>query len=90
LPGEPSRVFAARVGETHPAAGWPIADLIVDRDRFTSDGDWAFCRFRSDEVPAVRMGFQAGSFEIGAVDRQPDPDRLQLHLEVMTADGAYL
>ena len=90
LPGEPSRVFEARVGETYPADAWAIADVIVDRGRFASDGDWAFCRFDSEEIPAVRMGFQAGSFEIGAVDRPPDPDRLQLHLEVMTAEGAYL
>jgi hypothetical protein len=90
LPGVPSRVFRARVGETYPATDWPIEDLIVDRERFTSDGDWAFCRFDSDEIPAVRMGFQAGSFEIGAVDRTPDPGRLQVHLEVMSAEGAYL
>ena len=83
-------MFEARVGETYPADAWAIADVIVDRGRFASDGDWAFCRFDSEEIPAVRMGFQAGSFEIGAVDRPPDPDRLQLHLEVMTAEGAYL
>ena len=90
LPGEPSRVFGGRVGETYAAAEWPVADLIVDRERFASDGDWAFCRFESEAVPAVRMGFQAGSFEIGAIDRAPDRDRLQLHLEVMSAEGAYL
>jgi hypothetical protein len=90
LPGEQSRVFAARVGETYPAAAWAVADIIVDRRRFTSDGDWAFCRFDSEEIPAVRMGFQAGSYEIGAVDGTPDAGRLQLHLEVMTREGAYL
>jgi hypothetical protein len=90
LPGEPSRVFGARVGQTYPAADWPVEDLIVDCEHLTSDGDWAFCRFYSEEIPAVRMGFQAGSFEIGAVDSTPDPERLQLHLEVMTAEGAYL
>ncbi len=36
------------------------------------------------------MGFQRGSFNITPVDRPGDPGLLQLHLEVMTADGAVL
>jgi hypothetical protein len=90
LPGEPSRVFRGLVGRTYAAADWLMEDLLIDRERFDSEGNWAFCRFDSDEVPAVRMGFQAGSFAIGPHPQEPDPDLLQLHLEVMTADGAWL
>lgn len=90
LPGEASRVFGGLVGRTYPASEWPLADLLIDRMRFESEGNWAFCRFDSVQVPAVRMGFQAGSFAIGAEARPYDPERLQLHLEVMTADGGHL
>lgn len=90
LPGEASRVFGGLVGRTYPAFEWPLADLLIDRERFESEGNWAFCRFDSPQVPAVRMGFQAGSFAIGAEARSYDPERLQLHLEVMTADGGHL
>jgi hypothetical protein len=90
LPGERSRVFSGRVGQTYAASDWPLADVVADPERYTSEGDWAFCRFDSEAIPAVRMGYQAGSFEIGAEDQPPDPARLQLHLEVMTAEGALL
>jgi hypothetical protein len=90
LVGAPSRVFARRVGQTVDAAALDMADLLIDRTRFDSEGNWAFCRFTSDEVPAVRMGFQSGSFEIGATASRYDPERLQVHLEVLTAEGAFL
>jgi hypothetical protein len=36
------------------------------------------------------MGFQRGGFNIGATAAAPDPSLLQLHLEVMKSDGAFL
>lgn len=90
LPGRPSLTFSGIVGRTYPAAGFPKQDLLLDSRRFDSEGSWAFCRFTSEEFPAVRMGFQRGGFNIGTADRKPDPDLLQLHLEVMGRDGARL
>jgi hypothetical protein len=90
LPGQPSLCFSGEVGRTYPSHAFPAGDRGFDTGRFPSEGCWAFCAFESDEIPAVRMGFQRGSFNITPVDRPADPGLLQLHLEVMTADGAVL
>ena len=90
LPGQTSLTFSGTVGGTCPAADFPKLDLLIDPRRYGSEGNWAFCRFASEEIPAVRMGFQRGGFNIGTADRQPDRDLLQLHLEVMGGDGARL
>lgn len=87
-PGEASRVYSGVVGQTYPAMSFPVTDVLMDRQRFDSEGDWAFCRFTSDEIPALRVGFQRGGFNIWADERDVDPDLLQLHLEVLSADGA--
>ena len=89
-PGRASLAFTQLVGSTHPAASLPLGDLLLDALRFPSEGCWAFCTFTSKEVPAVRMGFQRGGFNITAADRLPDPSLLQLHLEIMTREGAIL
>jgi hypothetical protein len=90
LPGQPSLNFSGLVGRTYPAGDFPKQDLLIDPRRFDSEGSWAFCRFSSEEVPAVRMGFQRGGFNIGSADRKPERDLLQLHLEVMGGDGGRL
>jgi hypothetical protein len=90
LPGQPSLTFAGVVGRTYAAAAFPQQDLLIDPRRFDSEGNWAFCRFASEEVPAVRMGFQRGGFNIGTTGREPDRELLQLHLEVMSRDGGRL
>jgi hypothetical protein len=67
-----------------------MSDLLIDPTRFPSEGDWAFCRFDDERIPALRMGFQRGGFNIWPQARHADPDLLQLHLEVIAADGAHL
>lgn len=89
-PGQPSRVFSGEVGRTYPAHSVDPGDYLIDRHRYSSEGDWAFCRFTSQQVPAIRMGFQIGSFDIGPGATAYDPSLLQLHLEVVTAEGAQL
>jgi hypothetical protein len=89
-PGEPSRVFEGTVGRTSVARELAPSDYLVDRGRYASEGDWAFCRFSSSEVPAVRFGYQLGSFDIGPDPGPRDASLLQLHLEVMTAEGGLL
>jgi hypothetical protein len=90
LPGQPSLCFAGEVGRTYPSGSFPAGDRGFDPARFPSEGCWAFCAFDNDEILAVRMGFQKGSFNITPVDRPPDPGLLQLHLEVITSEGAIL
>jgi len=67
LPGQSSETFSGTIGRTCPAAELPKQDLLLDTRRFDSEGYWAFCRFDSEEVPALRMGFQLG----GVQHRQP-------------------
>lgn len=85
-----SRLYETPVGHTIAARDLPLADLLIDRERYASEGDWAFCRLTSESIPAVRLGFQLGSFDIGPSAQPYDPALLQLHLEVMTADGGLL
>ncbi len=78
------------MGDTVAAAAVPAEDYLIDASRFPSEGNWAFCRFDSDEIPALRLGFQRGGFNGGFVHRDPSPLYLQLHLELMTREGALL
>jgi hypothetical protein len=90
IEGDQSAAFAGVVGVATPASGVAKQDYLIDTSRFPSEGNWAFCRFASEEVPAVRLGFQRGGFNGGPAHRVPSPRFLQLHLEVMTREGAIL
>ena len=89
-PGELSRAFSGLVGDTCPASGLKPPDYLFQAGRFDAEGSWAFCRFDSLRVPAVRVGFEQGGFNLGSEERTVDPDFLQLHLEVVTDEGALL
>jgi len=87
---EPTRsvAFEGIVGVAVPASQVAPQDYLVDRSRYPSEGNWAFCRFESDEIPAIRLGFELGGFNPGPEDVAPNTGYLQLHLEVITRDGA--
>jgi hypothetical protein len=85
-----SLAFNGAVGVTVPATQVALIDRLLDPARFPSEGYWAFCRFESDAIPAVRLGFQRGAFNAGSKACMPNPSYLQLHLEVMTREGALL
>ena len=87
---ETSQLFDGAVGETQPASLVSKHDYLIDPARFSSEGNWAFCRFDGDDVPALRLGFQRGGFNGGIRERDPSPAYLQLHLELMTREGAIL
>jgi len=90
LPGDPSLTFSGIVGKTYAAESFPKEDYVIDGSRYDSEGNWAFCRFESDEVYAARMGFEKGGFNITEKQLSTDKALLQLHLELMTRDGAVL
>ena len=85
-----SLAFRERVGVTRPAALIAPEEYGFDFDRFSSEGIWAFCRFSGTDISAARIGFQRGAFDLSAQPRVPDRSYLQLHLEVMTQEGAVL
>jgi hypothetical protein len=85
-----SLAFRQRVGVTKAAALLAAEDYGFDFDRFSSEGVWAFCRFTGTDISAARIGFQRGAFDLSTEPRIPDRSHLQLHLEVMTRDGAVL
>ncbi|MGA8706443.1 MAG: hypothetical protein WB646_05590 [Steroidobacteraceae bacterium] len=85
-----SLAFSGAVGVTVPATQVLWYDRLLDPARFPSEGYWAFCRFESDAIPAVRLGFQRGGFNAGPKPCKLNPSYLQLHLEVMTREGALL
>lgn len=90
LPGDRSLTFRGVVGRTYDAGSFPKRDYLIDSSRYASEGNWAFCRFENDEVYAARLGFELGSFNITEKELPMDRDLLQLHLELMTRDGAVL
>ena len=85
-----SEVFDGPVGASAPAALVSKRDYLIDPNRYPSEGNWAFCRFSGQDIPAARMGFQRGGFNGGSADQAPSRSYLQLHLEFMTRDGAVL
>ncbi|MFI4866139.1 MAG: hypothetical protein ACHQDB_03425 [Steroidobacterales bacterium] len=85
-----SLAFRQRVGLTAAAAAIAPEDYGFDFDRFSSEGVWAFCRFTGTDISAARIGFQHGAFDLSCQPQVPDRSYLQLHLEVMTQDGAVL
>jgi hypothetical protein len=85
-----SLAFRQRVGLTAAAAAIAPEDYGFDFDRFSSEGVWAFCRFTGTDISAARIGFQRGAFDLSSQPQVPDRSFLQLHLEVMTQDGAVL
>ena len=64
-PGEPSRVFSGLVGQTVPSHTLVPSDLLIDPARYPSEGDWAFCRFDDERIPALRLS-------VSATTREPD------------------
>lgn len=66
-----SATFDGPVGVVVPAASVSKRDYLIDADRYPSEGNWAFCRFESDEVPAIRLGFELGGFNPGPVAATP-------------------
>jgi hypothetical protein len=90
VPGQPSMAFNSVVGIPVPAPEFLGTDYLIDPGRFASEGNWAFCRFTSRQVPGARIGFQRGGFNGGNVERAPSRSYLQLHLELLTEEGAVL
>jgi hypothetical protein len=83
-------LFDGTIGETVPPSRVSQRDLLIDSAKFSSEGYWAFCRFEGQDVPALRLGFQRGGFNAGTLECGSNPDHLQLHLELMTQEGAIL
>jgi hypothetical protein len=73
-----------------PVEQFPDTNYIFDSARYDSEGNWAFCVFDSDNFLAARFGFQKGGFNITDRDITPDKTLLQLHLELVTNEGAVL
>jgi hypothetical protein len=85
-----SAAFDGVIGVAVPVLSVGKDNYLIDSNRFPSEGNWAFCRFESDEVRAARIGFQRGGFNGGCTDVKPSLSYLQLHLELLTDEGAVL
>lgn len=85
-----SNVFSSPVGRGIRASELSPEDYLIQATRFPSEGNWAFCRFSNPALPAARLGFQRGGFNGGWTPRRPSPQYLQLHLELITSEGALL
>lgn len=87
-----SPFFLGRIGATISPRRFAASNSRIDPTRYDYEGNWAFCRFESDEVYGARFGFGRGAFDardFGAA-APLDPSNLWIHLELMTRDGAVL
>lgn len=83
--------FIGNIGETVAPSAFPKSNYIVDPSKWDYEGDWAFCRFDSEEIFGARFGFGRGTFDTtdyGATE--PVSELFFLHIELMTRDGAAL
>ncbi len=84
--------FEGRIGATIPAGDFPRANVLMDDSRYDYEGNWAFCRFDSDELLAARFGFGRGPFDgrdYGGA-KPPSPSWNLCHIELVARDGAIL
>lgn len=87
-----SPYFDGLIGATVPSNRFPAENYLIDKSRYDYEGNWAFCVFDGEEIPAARFGFGGGAFDVrdyGPGD-PPSKDFLLLQLEMMTRDGAVL
>jgi hypothetical protein len=84
--------FVGTIGETVSAADFPRENYLIDDSRYDAEGDWAFCRFGSNEVYAARLGFTRGSYDFADFGYVPASSEsyLLVHLHLMTREGAVL
>ena len=90
--GEQSLNFKGTIGDTVSAADFPQDNYLIDDSRYDAEGDWAFCRFSSDEVYAARLGFTRGAYDFADFGYVPASAEsyLLVHLHLMTREGAVL
>ena len=90
LEGQDSALFNGKVGTTCSNREFHPDNISIGQSEPDSDGMWAFCRFDHSEILAVRVGFQKGGFNITDSYLPINPSVLQLHLEIMTAEGGLV
>ncbi len=90
LKEEKSASFIGNSRETIEASRFNKINYIMNKSPCNSEGNWAFCRFKNDNILGARLGFQKGSYDFSDFGGKPIPDYLLLHLEVVRKDGALL
>ncbi len=89
---EQSECFRGNVGQFGNPINFPQENYVMTRGNYDYEGNWAFCVFNDPYIVGARFGYGAGKFD--ARDYFPDansphPDYMQLHVEIMTQDGAF-
>ncbi len=89
---EQSLNLSGEVARTVAARDFPLANVLMDPSRYDYEGNWAFCVFDSEEIPAARFGFGAGAFDLRDYGPGEAPSRefMLLQMEMMTREGAVL
>jgi len=90
--GDASPNFIGTIGQTLSPGDFAAANYLIDENRYDYEGNWAFCRFTSEEVPAARFGFGRGKLDLTDYGLKVPASKsfLWLHIELMTAEGALL
>ena len=73
---EKSSFFTGEVGKTYNAIDINPSDYALDAKRFTSEGNWAFCRLNGNHFTETRLGFERISFNITDKPEDHDSDYL--------------
>lgn len=87
-----SHCFTGEVGTFVQPSEFPEENYVITKGKYDYEGNWAFCVFDHPYIVGARIGYGTGQFD--ARDyfpnaNAPDPSYMQVHVEIMTADGAY-
>src|ERR1051325_1167434 len=90
--GKTSPYFVGTIGRTVSPQEFPASNYLIDTSRYDYEGNWAFCVFDNEEVPAARFGFGRGQFDFSdyGIAMPCDPSFVMLQVELMTREGAAL
>jgi hypothetical protein len=84
--------MAGPVAQLIPASEFSSDNIIMDRDRYSYEGNWLFCTFDQQDFPAARLGFGLGKFhwrDYGFETGSAALDPVAFRVEVITSVGVH-
>ncbi len=89
-----SALMIGPVAAMLPVGEFPFENVLLDRDRYSYEGNWLFSTFDQADILATRIGFGLGRFhwEDYGLEAQPDSESsapISYRLEVITQAGVH-
>jgi hypothetical protein len=84
-----SALMVGPVAQLAEPANFPFENVLINRDRYSYEGNWLFCSFDQPDVLAARIGFGLGRFHWQDYGLEPQDVTVPVayRLEVITPEG---